>query len=281
MKRQIKYLLLGATLTATAGVAVAGKPNPETLQVALLPDESPQQIIKQNEAFKSYLEDELGKEVELVVTTDYSSMMEAARFERVDLAYFGALSYVLASRKGADIVPFAAKLTDGAPTYRSVIIANRNADIDEFTDIEGKTMAYGDQASTSSHLMPKQHLIKQGVEPSDYSGRHTGTHDAAATAVQNGHAQAGALSKPIFESLVERGVISKDKVKVLGYSAPYPDYPWTMQTYLADDLKAKIRKTFLGLEDPAILEPLGADGFVAMTKADYAPVRELLPLLER
>ncbi len=281
MKHPIKCLLLGATLTATAGVAMAGKANPETLKVALLPDESPQQIIKQNEAFQDYLEDELGKEIKLVVTTDYSSMMEAARFERVDLAYFGPLSYVLASNKGADIVPFAAKLTHGTATYRSVLIANRNTDVDSFADIEGKDMAYGDQASTSSHLIPKQHLIKQGVEPSEYSGHHTGTHDAAATAVQNGHAQAGALSEPIFESLVERGVISKDKVKVLGHSAPYPDYPWTMQSYLDDDLKAKIRETFLGLEDKAVLEPLGAEGFVAVSEADYAPVRELLPLLER
>jgi phosphonate transport system substrate-binding protein len=281
MKHPLKYLVIGAAIAATSGVASADKANPETLRVALLPDESPQQIIKKNKPFETYLEEELGKEVKLVVTTDYSSMMEAARFDRVDLAYFGPLSYVLASKKGADIVPFAAKMENGEATYRSVLIANRNADVDAYADIEGKTMAYGDPASTSSHLIPKKHLIKQGVEPSDYEGRHTGSHDAVATAVQNGHAQAGALSEPIFESLVERGIVSKDKVKVLGHSEPYPQYPWAMQTYLADDLQAKIRETFLSVDDPAILEPMGAEKLVAISDEDYAPVRELLPLLER
>lgn len=281
MIRQVTCMLIGAALAGSTSLSMAGEANPETLRVALLPDESPQQIIKQNKPFENYLEKELDKEVELVVTTDYSSMMEAARFERVDLAYFGPLSYVLAKKKGADIVPFAAKMENGEATYRSVLIANRNADVDGYTDIEGKTMAYGDQASTSSHLIPKQHLIKNGVEPSEYDGRHTGSHDAVATAVQNGHAQAGALSEPIFESLVERGIVSKDKVKVLGHSEPYPQYPWTMQTYLADDLQSQVRETFLSVEDPAILEPMGAEALVPMTDEDYAPVRDLLPLLER
>lgn len=279
--RNLTRLLTSVALAGVSGTVLAAEANPDTLRVALLPDESPQQIIKENEAFEAYLEESLGKEIELVVTTDYSSMMEAARFERVDLAYFGPLSYVLASQKGADIVPFAAKMENGEATYRSVLIANRDADVDDYSDIEGKTMAYGDPASTSSHLIPKQHLIKQGVEPDEYDGRHTGSHDGVATAVQNGHAQAGALSKPIFESLVERGIVSKDEVKVLGYSEPYPQYPWTMQAYLADDLQQAIREAFMAVDDPAILGPLGAEGFTPISDSDYQPVRDLLPLLER
>lgn len=274
-------LLAGIALAGITGTTLAGKANPDILRVALLPDESPQQIIKENEAFEKYLEETLGKEIKLVVTTDYSSMMEAARFERVDLAYFGPLSYVLASNKGADIVPFAAKMEDGEATYRSVLIANKASDVDDYSDIEGKTMAYGDPASTSSHLIPKKHLIDQGVKPGEYDGRHTGSHDGVATAVQNGHAQAGGLSKPIFESLVERDIVSMEKVQVLGYSEPYPQYPWTMQGYLAADLKQDIREAFMAVDDPAILEPLGAEGFKAVSDSAYQPVRDLLPLLDR
>jgi len=57
----------------------------------------------------------------------------------------------------------------------------------------------------------------------DYREHFVGAHDAVAMAVQNGNAQAGGLSKPIFESLVDRHLISLDKVKVLSVSKPFPN----------------------------------------------------------
>lgn len=282
LSESILPVVLGAfVLSATASVSHADEPNPDTLRVALLPDESPQTIIKDNEDLKSYLEERLDKEIELVVTTDYSSMIEAARFKRIELAYFGPLSYVLAQQNGAELEPFAAKLKNGETTYRSILIGNKAAEVDTIADIQGKPVAYGDQASTSSHLIPKKVLLDAGLAPGeDYEENFTGSHDAVAAAVQNGHAKAGGLSKPIFESLVERGIISKDKVQVLEQSAPYPQYPWVMQAHLAPDLKARIRDAFMELEDPAILEPLGAEGFRRVTDSDYDVVRDLQPLLD-
>ncbi|WP_018716725.1 phosphate/phosphite/phosphonate ABC transporter substrate-binding protein [Arhodomonas aquaeolei] len=278
MIRRLSALLAGLVL---AGSAHAAGSNPDTLRVALLPDESPQTIIKENERFRDYLAERLDKDIELVVTTDYSSMIEAARFGRIDLAYFGPLSYVLARQHGADLEPFAAKRKNGETTYRSVLIGNVEAGVSELDDVAGRQVAFGDPASTSSHLIPKKVLIDAGVTPDDYSGNFTGSHDAVATAVQNGHAQAGGLSRPIFESLVERGVISRDRVQVITYSKPYPQYPWVMQTSLDDDLKARIRTAFLEVDDPEILRPLGAEGFAAISDSDYDVVRDLLPLLKK
>ena len=98
--------LLGA-LTIAIGVHAAPNPDPQTLKVALLPDENAGTVIKNNQPLKDYLETTLGKKVELIVTTDYSSMIEAMRFGRIDLAYFGPLSYVLARQK-SEIEPFVA-----------------------------------------------------------------------------------------------------------------------------------------------------------------------------
>ena len=90
---------------------------------------------------------------------------------------------------------------------------------------------------------------------------------------------AGGLSKKNFEHLVERGIISLEKVKVITVSSPFPNYPWTMQSYLNSELKEKIRKAFLELRDPAILKPLKADGFLPVTDKDYGIVRETRKLL--
>ena len=253
----------------------AADSDPDTLRVALLPDEDAATIIKQNEGLKNYLEAKLGKKVELVVTTDYSSMIEAMRFGRLELGYFGPLSYTLAKAK-ADIEPFAARMKKGSTTYHAVLIGNKAAGIETLADVKGKQVAYGDIASTSSHLIPKKMLLDGGLEAKKgYKENFLGAHDAVALAVQNGHAQAGGLSQPIFKSLVKLGIISLDKVKVLQVSKPYPQYPWAMRSNLNSELKVKIRDAFVNLKDTKVLKPFKAQGFGAMTDQHYDVIRAL------
>ena len=269
------FAAAGAAIVMSATPAIAADSNPDTLRVALLPDENASTVIKNNKPLQQYLENALGKKVKLVVTTDYSSMIEAMRFGRLELAYFGPLSYTLAAAK-SDIEAFAGIKKRGRTTYNSVVIANTKSGIATIADIKGNNMAYGDTASTSSHLIPKKMLMDSGLQPkTDYKENFLGAHDAVAVAVQNGHAQAGGLSKPIFESLVNRGIINLNKVKVLKVSADYPQYPWAMRKDLDPALKAKVRAAFLGATDKAVLKPFKAEGFGAMEDKDYDVIRAL------
>lgn len=277
----LKSLLLTASLLLTVnGSAYAADADPDTLKIALLPDENASELIKRNQPLKDYMEEKLDKKIELIVTTDYSSMIEAMRFGRIDLAYFGPLSYVMAKSK-SEIEPFAAMIIDGVPTYRSIIIANVDSGIESYADIKGKKMAYGDRASTSSHLIPKTVLLEQGgiKAETDYEQHFVGTHDAVAMNVANGNADAGGLSEVIFSYVTERGLIDKNKVKVIGHSKDYPQYPWAMRSNLNADLKVKIKDAFVSLKDPEVLESFKAEGFAPITDADYDVVRELGKLL--
>ena len=276
----------GIGIAATAAMA-AGMHNPDKLKIALLPDENAATVIQDNKPLSKYLEDKLGKKIELIVTTDYSSMIEAMRFGRIDVAYFGPASYTIAKDKmkdgKLDIAPFAARLKGGSTTYQSVIIANADAGLDKMEDIKGKKLnvAFGDQASTSSHFAPKYTLMKLGIMPgADYKENFLGAHDAVAVNVQRGNAQVGGLSRPIFERLVEKGRIDKDKVKVLGYSADIPQYPWVMRTDMPAELQQAIRDAFLGLKKGTeagdkVLKPFKADGFAAIEDTDYDIIRDI------
>ncbi|MEO1282993.1 MAG: phosphate/phosphite/phosphonate ABC transporter substrate-binding protein, partial [Pseudomonadota bacterium] len=121
----------GLVALSAAGAFAAGSHNPDKLKVALLPDENAATVIQDNEPLQAHLENKLGKKIELIVTTDYSSMIEAMRFGRIDIAYFGPASYTIAKDKmkggDLDIEPFAARLKGGSTTYQSVIIANADA----------------------------------------------------------------------------------------------------------------------------------------------------------
>ena len=277
-----KRVLLGTTMSLPLlRAARAQGANPATLKVALLPDESASTIIQNNQGLKDYLEQRLGKRIELIVTTDYSSMIEAMRFKHIDLGYFGPLSYVLAKSRSPDIEPFAALVAGGKPTYTSFLIANTGAGVVKPEDVAGKTVGFGDPASTSSHLIPRGLLKTLGLEAGkDYRFQHLGSHDAVARAVQAGNVQAGGLSRPIFETLIERKTIDPAKVAVVAESKPIPNYPWTLRSDLAAPLKARIRAAFLELNDPAILKAFKAEGFQAITDADYDVLRETAKLLD-
>ena len=255
------------------------KSNPDKLIVALIPDENAATVIQDNQGLKDFLNEKLGKDIELVVTTDYSSMIEAARNDRLDLAYFGPLSYVLAKSK-SEIEPFAARIKGGTKTYNSCPIGNTKAGVTDFDSIKGKTFAFGDPASTSSRLFPELTLKENGlIKGDDYEGVFLGAHDAVALAVQNGNAQAGGLACPILESLQEKGRIDDTKVTLIAKTALIPQYPWTMRSSLNPELKETIRTAFIELDDEKVLKPFKADGFAVITDQDYDGIRKAGDLL--
>ena len=278
-KKIFIFLIMFLSFVTNSIVIADSKSNPDVLRVAILPDENASELIKQNKKLQLYLEDRLDKKIELVVTTDYSSMIEAMRFGRLELAYFGALSYVMAKER-SEIEAFAAQMKKGSIMYHGVIIVNKDSNISNILQVKGKTMAYGDPASTSSHLIPRAHLLTNAkLDIDDYKAVYLGSHDAVALNVQNGNADAGGLSKKIFEHLVEREMISLDKVQIIAISNPFPNYPWTMQSSLDPELKEKIKQAFYDLDDPEITKPLKADGFMPVTDADYDVVRTTRTLL--
>ena len=138
MKIFLQIILVFALgLIAGCLVFAADNPDPDVLRIAILPDENASELIKVNQGLKVYLEDKLNKKIKLIVTTDYSSMIEAMRFKRLELAYFGALSYVMAKSK-VDIEAFAAQMKKGSIMYHGVIIANKKKALIRLKILRGK-----------------------------------------------------------------------------------------------------------------------------------------------
>ena len=282
MKRRplLPVLALLATGLAIAPPALAQDRDPARLRVALLPDENAATLIQNAQPLKQYLEATLKKEIELIVTTDYSSMIEAMRFGRIEVAYFGPFSYVLAKSRAPEIEPFAVGVEKGQPFYHSVLIAQAGGPVKTVADIKGRPFGFGDQASTSSHLVPRAFLKRQGLEgEQDYKVVHLGTHDAVARAVQAGMVPAGGLSDAIFRSLLARGSIDATKVVQIGLSDPIPNYPIVMQGNLAPALKTALRSAFLGMKDKEVLNSFRVEAFAATDDRAYDVLRDTARVL--
>jgi phosphonate transport system substrate-binding protein len=284
MTRRLVLGALGALAIAhlfQGGAALAQGRDPARLRVALLPDENAATLIQNAQPLKVYLEKTLRKEIEIIVTTDYSSMIEAMRFGRIEVAYFGPFSYVLAKSRAPEIEPFAVGVERGSATYHSILIATTGGPVKTAADIRGRPFGFGDQASTSSHLAPRAHLLKKGLEgEKDYKPVHLGTHDAVARAVQAGQVPAGALSEQIFRSLIERRLIDPARVTQLEMTPPIPNYPLTLQGGLSPRLKQSIRDAFLQLSDKEVLKSFRVEGFAATDDRAYDVLRDTATVLK-
>ena len=99
------------------------------------------------------------------------------------------------------------------------------------------------------------------------------------TTYHKGKVDAAFVATHRFDNVVNKGEVALEDFNVLWTSPPIPQDPFVYRTPLCDDLKAKIRDTFLGLKDePAakkFLANVKSNTFVSMSSEDYDVIRDL------
>ncbi len=249
----------------------------ETVRVGLIPNQSPDTVKAQYEPFREYLSEQLDLPVELFVASDYAGVVEAMASDRLDLAYFGGLTFVQAEQR-ARIRPVVTEVDQGTHTtkYHSVIITQANSDIRQVKDIKGKLFAFGDINSTSGSLYPRLMLEKAGI--TDFESPelfiYSGGHDATALAVQNGTVAAAGLEERILHRQIDRGTIDPDTIRIVERSDPIEGYPWVVRESLDQKMVQKITSAFLSMQDKQLLELMRAERYERVDASDYDYIRE-------
>jgi len=247
MLRRLCVCIWLAIVAATPATAA------NVLNVGLIPSEDANVVIADNKPFLDVLARAVQMEVKPFVATDYNGVTEALRSKRLDIAFMGPFSYVLAVSV-ADVEAFAvAETSKQTTTYRAYVIARKDRGIRSLADLKGRTFAFVDPSSTSGHLLPKAALSKIGFDADKDFSRviFAGGHDAVAIAVQNGKVDAGAIAEGLFDAAVARGVIKRDELTIVWTSDPIAGSPFCMRRDLPADLKQKIREGFYAMRDVA------------------------------
>ncbi|MDA8234858.1 MAG: phosphate/phosphite/phosphonate ABC transporter substrate-binding protein [Clostridia bacterium] len=249
----------------------------QVLRVGLVPNQSPDKVKTQYEPFRVYLAEKLGMEVELFVPVDYSAVVEAMANDKLDVAYFGGVTYVQAAKR-ASIYPIVTEIDRETKTtkYHSVIIVPADSKVQKIEELKGKTFAFGDVNSTSGSLYPKIMLDKAGIKvPQDLKEvTYTGAHNATAAAVQNGTVDAGGLEERILKRLIKKGDVDEKKIRVITKSDPIEGYPWAVRASLDKGLVDTVTQAFLDIKDPQLLDLLRAERYEKITDKDYDIVRQ-------
>ncbi|QIN79276.1 phosphate/phosphite/phosphonate ABC transporter substrate-binding protein [Rubrobacter marinus] len=187
------------------------------------------------------------------------------------------LTYVQA-RERAEVHPLVTEINPRThdTTYRSVIIVPEESPVREVSELRGRDFAFGSVSSTSGSLYPSIMLREAGVDYRTDLGEvtYTGGHDATAQAVAGGRVDAGGIEDRILYRLEEEGVIEGGSVRVIEESDPIQGYPWVVRSELPDDLEGAITDAYLSMQDPDLLDLLGAEGYERVEAGDYDYVEE-------
>jgi phosphonate transport system substrate-binding protein len=289
MKRHTLRLGLGVVLTVIlliGVVACAGGVQNQSEQKPFKVGVIPAQNKGKMENAMSKLQDELtkglGRQVEINAYSDYNGVVEAMKYNKIDMAFYGPLTYVIVNHDvGAQAI--VTQLIKGEPFYYSYIIVPTDSPLNSIEDLvadAGKTkFAFGDVNSTSGSLIPGIELKNRGVFTDQTNNKFeevtfTGSHDITALSIQNAKYDAGAIDSAIYNQLVEDGKIDGSKIKVIWESDKLFQYPWTVTKDTSDETIQKLQETFVSIKDPEILDVFGADAFIEANDSDYESIRK-------
>ncbi len=230
---------------------------------------------------KAYLTKQLGREVELIIPTNYNATVEAMGNGSLDFAYFGALTYVKAHAQFG-VIPLVQRASD--LQFHSLFITGAGSQINSLKDLKGKNFAFGDINSTSGHLVPYLEMRQAGINvDSDLKFRYTGSHPATAKAVESGAVDAGALDESVFNSMIAEGKLDKARVRVFQTSQPFVDYVWASRKEIDPATQEKFIQAFTRLQeghDDEVLKILRGKSFVRANDEEYSTVRAVAQQLK-
>lgn len=277
MKMTRKTWLQGAAAGLAlmmAGGALAQQPT--ELRVGLIPSEDAQAMVRASQQVMEQLAARTGMKVKPFVANDYNGVIEAMRSGKIDVAYFGPFSYVLASQlANAEAFAIPVSKKSGQSSYQSILITRKDKGLNTVAQLQGKTFAFVDPSSASGHLFPKAGLKGEGVDTDKYFSRviFSGSHDASILAVANSKVDAAAVAEPIFFNAVAKGHVKAEDFLVVWRSQPIPESPMAWRKSLDATTKQKVATALAEIKGLPWGDRGELNGFASTNDQAYDVVR--------
>lgn len=215
----------------------------EKLRFAVGPFQpTPGDTKKAYEPFFRHLAATLGVEYDLVVTNDWAGIATALANGQADVAWMGPWGYVLAHQEGGAEAIATVKY-DGKPEYHAIIVARPDLAIQNFpAGAKGMSISFADVGSTSGWLIPTYWFKAQGIDPKTFFKYRDGaSHPANEIAVASGQVDLATDYDRNLNSMLERGLIKQNSVKVVWTSEPLPNDPLVVRSGFDPALTKKLQ----------------------------------------
>ncbi|MDH3396152.1 MAG: PhnD/SsuA/transferrin family substrate-binding protein, partial [Nitrosopumilus sp.] len=134
----------------------------DTITIGFIPVEKANELTSKAQALETFLENELGVDVEIVVPTNYETIIEGMRFGHIDAAFMDTgPAWITHQRTGAEAVM--AELVAGKVNYQATVWALADNDsINSIEDTVGKKVAFTSITGSSGFVRPMGTLVTDG-----------------------------------------------------------------------------------------------------------------------
>lgn len=283
-------------LVLTVFLSTTSEAKEDCLIMALIPAEDPKAMMEQYTPMMNWMEKDMGMCIKISTATDYTGVIEAMRAKKVDFAWFGPFSYVLAhERAGAEA--FAVGMdAKGSATYRSYLVATPEAaqKLGIANPLEGEagmntlagklnnhkksfTFAFTEIASTSGYAVPRYYMMKTGIDLEKVFKKvgYVGTHDAAELVVKNKIIDVVADNDVMYPKMMESGKISPETNVVIWKSDPLPGSPLALRNDLPESIKEKLKRSISRVPNDVVTGYGKITGYKLVSDEDYTLIKEV------
>jgi phosphonate transport system substrate-binding protein len=232
-------LLAGSTVLAQAET-------PTELNFGVISTEASVNQKKNWEPFVEALSKAIGIKVKAFYATDYAGVIEAMRFNKVHVAWYGNKSAIEAvDRAGGEV--FAQVVSkDGNTGYYSHIIVRADSPYSKIEDIlkcdKSLNFGIGDPNSTSGFLVPTSYIFAaKDIEPkSCFKTVRNASHQANAMAVANKQVDAATNNSEDLQRVEKTAPEARKQIKVIWTSPIIPLDPLVWRKDLDPAIKTKL-----------------------------------------
>jgi phosphonate transport system substrate-binding protein len=282
--RFLSILILGAALTAP----VAGE-MPKEVTFGIISTDSSAALRERWQPVIDDMSKRVGVKVTPFFASDYAGVIEAMRFKKVDLAWFGNKSAIEAVDRANGEVFVQTVAPDGAGYY-SLLITHRDSNFKTFDDVlkRGKEINFGigDPNSTSGFAVPSYYVFALNhIDPkTHFKSVRSANHETNLMAVLNKQLDVATNNTEQMYVFKNRMPERYDEIRVLWQSPLIPSDPIVWRKDLDPELKAKLKQFFVAYgstgpeaerEKQTLLGIQKWIGFKASSNAQLIPIRQI------
>ncbi len=258
----------------------AGEQGADLLRMGIVPIQSPAVMFRSFSPLVEYLSRKLGRKIDLKVAVDFQSAIRDLEQGTTQFCFMGPSTYITA-HEGSGATVLVKAINNGKPFHRSVIITKDGSGINALEEIKGRSFAFGDVNSTSSHIVPRAMLLAAGVDVKDLLYyNYLGYHEDVIKAVMGGDFDAGGVMETVALKYKDMGI------KILKTSEDIPEFNVTAGGTLNGRITADLKAALLGIdaaspEGKAVLRAINENysGFTDANDADFSKIRQMMSTL--
>lgn len=248
-KRTLCRLLLLALPFATELAA-----EPAGIRFGVLSIAPPARIQAKWQPFTSYLSEQLGRPVTIVVPRGFGKMRRAVEQGQVDIFYVNSHVFYRLKQEHKAIGIAQMQNIDGKLTSRSEIYVRADSGIDDIRQLKGRHIAFISPMGAGGYLAPRALLHRNGVD-TGHGSKEVFTKNLSSSIHQVllGEVEAGTMCGVNYRLMSEK--VDTGELRVIAVSDPYPENVVAARADLEPALVEKIRDIITAMQTT----PAGAD----------------------